>query len=67
MATHATVLTAGKVALSGPAAEIAAHPALMDLFFGDAQSAGSHEADTGGAVTGEAPAGRAGTHGAGIR
>ncbi len=36
LATHATVLTAGTVALSGPAAEIAAHPGLMDLFFGDA-------------------------------
>jgi ABC-type branched-subunit amino acid transport system ATPase component len=34
VATHATVLTAGTVALSGSAAEIAAHPGLMDLFFG---------------------------------
>jgi ABC-type branched-subunit amino acid transport system ATPase component len=34
VATHATVLTAGTVALSGTAAEIAAHPGLMDLFFG---------------------------------
>jgi len=34
LATHATVLTAGTVALSGTAAEIAAHPDLMDLFFG---------------------------------
>ena len=40
LATHATVLTAGTVALSGPAAEIAAHPNLMNLFFGDAH----HEA-----------------------
>jgi branched-chain amino acid transport system ATP-binding protein len=34
VATHAVVLTAGTVALSGTAAEIAAHPGLMDLFFG---------------------------------
>lgn len=34
VATHATVLTAGRVALSGTAAEVAAHPGLMDLFFG---------------------------------
>jgi ABC-type branched-subunit amino acid transport system ATPase component len=34
VATHAAVLTAGTVALSGTAAEIAAHPGLMDLFFG---------------------------------
>jgi len=47
LATHATVLTAGTVALSGTAAEIAAHPGLMDLFFGDAQ-AGQHRAATGG-------------------
>ncbi|HEY0937551.1 MAG TPA: ABC transporter ATP-binding protein [Trebonia sp.] len=38
LATHATVLAAGTVALSGTAAEIAAHPRLMDLFFGDARS-----------------------------
>jgi branched-chain amino acid transport system ATP-binding protein len=38
LATHATVLTAGTVALSGTAAEIAAHPDLMDLFFGDAHA-----------------------------
>src|ERR1700727_2787892 len=44
LATHATVLTAGTVALAGPAAEIAAHPSLMDLFFGDAKAAGTHEA-----------------------
>jgi len=36
LAWNATVLTAGTVALSGTAAEIAAHPGLMDLFFGDA-------------------------------
>ena len=41
LATHATVLTAGTVALSGTAAEIAAHPRLMDLFFGDAGHAGT--------------------------
>jgi branched-chain amino acid transport system ATP-binding protein len=41
IATHATVLTAGTVALSGTAAEIAAHPRLMDLFFGDAAHAGT--------------------------
>jgi ABC-type branched-subunit amino acid transport system ATPase component len=50
LATHATVLTAGTVALSGTAAEIAAHPGLMDLFFGDARAgrngAGRHEAGT---------------------
>ena len=34
VATNAAVLTAGTVALSGTAAEIAAHPGLMDLFFG---------------------------------
>jgi ABC-type branched-subunit amino acid transport system ATPase component len=44
MATHATVLTAGTVALNGTAAEVAAHPGLMDLFFGDATAAGRHEA-----------------------
>jgi branched-chain amino acid transport system ATP-binding protein len=44
LATHATVLTAGTVALAGPAAEIAAHPSLMDLFFGDAKAAEGHEA-----------------------
>jgi len=42
LATHAVVLTAGTVALTGPAAEVAAHPGLMDLFFGDA--AGQHGA-----------------------
>ena len=41
IAAHATVLTAGTVALSGTAAEIAAHPRLMDLFFGDASHAGT--------------------------
>ena len=55
LATHATVLTAGTVALSGTAAEIAAHPGLMDLFFGDAHAAESRAAE----------ADRAGTHGAG--
>lgn len=49
LATHATVLTAGTVALSGTAAEIGAHPDLMELFFGDASAAGrpgakAHEA-----------------------
>ena len=46
LATHATVLTAGTVALSGTAAEIAAHPGLMDLFFGDARTAERHDAGT---------------------
>ena len=46
LATHATVLTAGTVALAGPAAEIAAHPSLMDLFFGDAKATGGHQAGT---------------------
>jgi ABC-type branched-subunit amino acid transport system ATPase component len=41
VATHATVLTAGTVALSGTAAAIAAHPDLMDLFFGDARKQGA--------------------------
>ena len=41
LAWNATVLTAGTVALSGTAAEIAAHPGLMDLFFGDAGRAGT--------------------------
>jgi len=41
IAAHATVLTSGTVALSGTAAEIAAHPRLMDLFFGDASHAGT--------------------------
>ena len=44
LATHATVLTAGTVALAGPAAEIAAHPSLMDLFFGDAKATGGRQA-----------------------
>src|ERR1700749_3701512 len=44
LARHATVLTAGTVALAGPAAEIAAHPSLMELFFGDAKATGAHEA-----------------------
>jgi branched-chain amino acid transport system ATP-binding protein len=42
LATHATVLTAGTVALHGPAGEIAAHPRLMDLFFGDAHPGEAH-------------------------
>jgi len=46
LATHATVLTAGTVALSGTAGEIAAHPGLMDLFFGDARAAERHDAGT---------------------
>ena len=46
LATQATVLTAGTVALTGPAAEIAAHPGLMDLFFGDARAAGQTGAGT---------------------
>jgi len=46
VATHAIVLTAGTVALSGTAAEVAAHPDLMDLFFGDARAVGSHGSGT---------------------
>jgi ABC-type branched-subunit amino acid transport system ATPase component len=42
LATQATVLTAGSVALQGTAAEIAAHPRLMDLFFGDAHHGDAH-------------------------
>ena len=40
LARHGCVLTAGTVALSGTAGEIAGHPGLMDLFFGDARRAG---------------------------
>ena len=36
LAHHATVMSAGTVALSGTADEIANHPQLMDLFFGAA-------------------------------
>lgn len=36
LAHHAVVMSAGAVALSGPAAQIAAHPDLMKLFFGAA-------------------------------
>jgi ABC-type branched-subunit amino acid transport system ATPase component len=45
LAGHGCVLTAGTVALSGTAGEIAGHPGLMDLFFGDAQP-GEHRAGT---------------------
>jgi ABC-type branched-subunit amino acid transport system ATPase component len=38
LAHHAIVMSAGAVALSGPAAQIATHPDLMDLFFGAASS-----------------------------
>jgi branched-chain amino acid transport system ATP-binding protein len=41
LASHATVLTAGTVALHGTASDIACHPRLMDLFFGDAAHAGT--------------------------
>jgi ABC-type branched-subunit amino acid transport system ATPase component len=41
MAEHATVLSAGTVALAGTAREIADHPDLMDLFFGNARTAGT--------------------------
>jgi len=41
LASHGCVLTAGTVALSGTAGEIAGHPGLMDLFFGDARRAGT--------------------------
>jgi branched-chain amino acid transport system ATP-binding protein len=36
LAHHAVVMSAGTVALSGPAAQVAAHPDLMELFFGAA-------------------------------
>src|SRR4029077_1779800 len=39
LARHGCVLTAGTVALSGTAGEIAGHPDLMYLFFGDARRA----------------------------
>jgi len=65
LATHATVLTAGTVALAGPAAEIAAHPGLMDLFFGEARPAGAPPATAetsqpGGICLGRGDAGRRG-------
>jgi len=41
LARHGCVLTAGTVALSGTAGEIAGHPDLMDLFFGDVRRAGA--------------------------
>ena len=41
LARHGCVLTAGTVSLSGTAGEIAGHPGLMDLFFGDARRAGT--------------------------
>ena len=44
IATHATVLTAGPSRSSGTTTEIAAHPGLMDLFFGEAHARGN---DTG--------------------
>jgi ABC-type branched-subunit amino acid transport system ATPase component len=47
LATHATVLTAGTVALHGTAAEIAAHPDLMDLFFGDTRGGEARSAGAG--------------------
>jgi ABC-type branched-subunit amino acid transport system ATPase component len=34
LADHATVMSAGQVALTGTAAEVADHPSLMDIFFG---------------------------------
>jgi branched-chain amino acid transport system ATP-binding protein len=34
LADHATVMSAGRVALTGAAGEVAEHPGLMDLFFG---------------------------------
>lgn len=39
LAQQATVLSAGTVALAGPAGEIAKHPKLMDIFFGAADGA----------------------------
>jgi ABC-type branched-subunit amino acid transport system ATPase component len=51
LATHATVLTAGTVALHGTSGEIAGHPGLMDLFFGDAHGAGTSAAGTSAAGT----------------
>jgi branched-chain amino acid transport system ATP-binding protein len=39
LADHAIVMSAGAVALSGPAAQIGEHPDLMELFFGTATSA----------------------------
>ena len=59
MATHATVLTAGTVALHGTAGEIAAHPRLMDLFFGDARGGDTYP--------GNAHPGEAHSAGAGAR
>jgi len=36
LARHAVVMSAGTVALTGPAGDVANHPHLMDLFFGAA-------------------------------
>lgn len=51
LASHATVMSAGTVALSGTAAEIQNHPDLMRLFFGQAPAQ-----VTGTTSTGQAPA-----------
>jgi branched-chain amino acid transport system ATP-binding protein len=40
LADHATVMSAGRVALTGAAAEVADHPGLMDIFFGASPDAG---------------------------
>ena len=42
LAQQATVMTAGAVALSGSADEIARHPDLLNLFFGSASPAAAH-------------------------
>jgi branched-chain amino acid transport system ATP-binding protein len=47
LAQHATVLSAGAVALDGPAGKIASHPGLMGIFFGAADPGASAAADPG--------------------
>jgi ABC-type branched-subunit amino acid transport system ATPase component len=47
LATQATVLTAGTVALHGPAGAIAAHPRMMELFFGGSHPGEAHSAEAG--------------------
>jgi branched-chain amino acid transport system ATP-binding protein len=47
LAQHATVLSAGTVALSGPADKIMNHPGLMDTFFGTGKPAARTPGDRG--------------------
>jgi ABC-type branched-subunit amino acid transport system ATPase component len=45
LAHHATVLSAGRVALAGPADKIASDPGLMDTFFGAGRRAAQAPGD----------------------